>query len=54
MNHSSKFPDLSKVYPGALEAKSIELNGQTVLFDKKVTLMPVEIKKNENHQSNDR
>jgi hypothetical protein len=46
MNYpTSKFPVLSQSYAGALEENPIQLNGQKVLFDKQVTLLPVELKK---------
>ena len=44
---ASRFPDLSRPYPGALDASTVKLDGQKVLFDKKVSLMPVALKKEE-------
>ena len=38
-------PDLSQMSSTSLELESILVNGQKVLFDKKVKLMPVEIEK---------
>ena len=38
-----KIPDLSMMSASSLELEPILLNGQTILFDKKVKLMPVEI-----------
>lgn len=42
-----KFPDLSNqsAYSASLEENPIKIDGQKVLFDKKVTLLPVELKK---------
>ncbi|MEM6697335.1 MAG: hypothetical protein AAF806_07705 [Bacteroidota bacterium] len=39
------FPDLSQRHSSAMEDKPVLLDGQKVLFDKKVTLMPVELEK---------
>lgn len=41
------FPDMSDAYAFAAESAEIKINGQKVLFDKKVSLMPVELKKKE-------
>ena len=46
-NTKNVFPDLSRSYAGAMEEMPVVLDGQKVLFDKKVSLMPVELKKNE-------
>ena len=43
-----KFPDLSQMSSTTLELESILVNGQKLLFDKKVKLMPVEIEKKPN------
>lgn len=48
MNQSHLFPDLTMSYAAALEEKPILLDGQKVLFDKKVTLMPVALEKKKN------
>ena len=45
MNRPSRFPDLSREHATAMEASDVKLDGQKVLFDKKVSLMPVAIKK---------
>lgn len=45
MNRTSRFPDLSHEHATAMEASDVKLDGQKVLFDKKVSLMPVAIKK---------
>jgi hypothetical protein len=42
---TTQFPVLSQSYAGALEANPVHLNGQKVLFDKPVTLLPTELKK---------
>lgn len=42
---TTKFPILSQSYAGALEENPVHLNGQKVLFDKQVTLLPTELKK---------
>lgn len=42
---ATKFPDLSQSYSGALDDNPVLLNGQKVLFDKKVALLPVALKK---------
>jgi len=54
MKSKNKFPDLSQQHAVAMEDAPVLLDGQRVLFDKKITLMPVELeKKNEtNGQSN--
>jgi hypothetical protein len=41
----NKIPNLSNVSSQTLAKKSILLNNQRILFDKKVTLMPVIIEK---------
>ncbi len=52
MNDQYQFPDLSHTYTVALEDDPVLLDGQRVLFDKKVTLMPVELeKKTETNES---
>lgn len=43
MKRQTIFPDLSRQHTTALENQPVVLNGQKVLFDKKVTLMPVEM-----------
>ena len=45
MNRTTRFPDLSHEHATAMEASDVKLDGQKVLFDKKVSLMPVAIKK---------
>ena len=45
MKTQSKFPDLSKQHSTALEKSEVKLDGQKVLFDKKVMLMPIELEK---------
>ena len=45
MNNQTVFPDLSQQHTTAMEAKAILLDGQKVLFDKKVMLMPTELEK---------
>ena len=45
MNQSNKFPDLTTALSGALEDQPVLLDGQTVVFDRKVTLMPVMLEK---------
>ncbi len=40
-----KIPDLSRVSSFSLEAENILLNGQKLLFDKKVKLMPVNVER---------
>lgn len=45
MKNENKFPDLSEQHAVAMEEQPVLLDGQKVLFDKKVTLMPVELKK---------
>jgi len=54
MKNENKFPDLSQQHAVAMEEQPVLLDGQKVLSDKKVTLMPVELeKKNEtNGKSN--
>lgn len=54
MKGQNIFPDLSKQTSTSLESQSIVLNGQKVLFDKKVILIPVELreKKRQNGQPN--
>ena len=39
----TKLPDLSKMAPSTLEMESIFIDGQKLLFDKKVTLMPAQL-----------
>ena len=41
----NKLPDLSQMSSKTLELETILVNGQKLLFDKKVKLMPVEIEK---------
>jgi len=53
MKKITTFPDLSHEFPVALEKKSIEFNGQVVLFDKKVGLMPVKLEKKEDDENRD-
>ena len=45
MKEKNKFPDLSAATSTALADKTVQLNGQKVIFDKKVTLMPVKVDK---------
>jgi|GEM_PF-3062971 len=45
MNKNTEFPDLSNEYAEATINSPLKLDGKVVLFDKKVTLMPVELKK---------
>lgn len=45
MKEQNKFPDLSTASSTALAKKTVQLNGQKVVFDKKVTLMPVTVEK---------
>ena len=47
MQSQFKFPDLSRQLSGAMEESPVILNGQKVLFDTKITLMPVEIQKSD-------
>lgn len=54
MQHQTIFPDLTGEHASAMAKKSILLNGQKVLFDKKVLLMPVELQKLEDDKSNKR
>ncbi|HKK77710.1 MAG TPA: hypothetical protein VJ953_21705 [Saprospiraceae bacterium] len=51
MEDKNKFPDLSKAQVQSLEERDIKLNGQKVLFDKKVSLMPVELDKKINKKT---
>lgn len=44
----NKLPDLSKMSSSTLELDAVFINGQQILFDKKVTLMPVVLEENEN------
>ena len=39
----TKLPDLSKMSSSTLEMESIYIDGQKLLFDKKVTLMPAQL-----------
>ena len=41
----TKLPDLSRMSSETLIMETILVNGQKLLFDKKVKLMPVEIEK---------
>lgn len=41
----TKLPDLSRMSSTTLELETILVNGQKLLFDKKVKLMPVELEK---------
>lgn len=41
----TRLPDLSKMSSTTLELETILVNGQKLLFDKKVKLMPVELEK---------
>lgn len=41
----NRIPDLSKMSSTTLELEAVLINGQKLLFDKKVKLMPVEIEK---------
>jgi hypothetical protein len=43
MHTATKFPDLT--YAAALSETPVLLDGQKVVFDKKVILMPVELEK---------
>jgi hypothetical protein len=43
MKSQTIFPDLT--YAASLSGQPVVLDGQKVLFDKKVTLMPVELEK---------
>lgn len=43
MKKDTQFPDLSGEYLESLAESTIELNGHKVLFDKKVSLMPVKL-----------
>lgn len=43
-----KLPDLSRISSETLKMETILVNGQKLLFDKKVKLMPVEIEKKQN------
>lgn len=47
MNRTSRFPDLSRPHAAAMETADVKLDGQKVLFDKKVSLMPVSLQKEE-------
>ncbi|WP_169675117.1 hypothetical protein [Flavivirga algicola] len=44
----NKIPDLSKMASTTLEMDPILIDGQKILFDKKVTLMPVTLEEKEN------
>ena len=44
----NKLPDLSQMSSKTLEIETILINGQKLLFDRKVILMPVEIEKQQN------
>lgn len=48
MDKPTKFPDLSEQHIEALTEKTIKLDGQKVLFDKKVRLMPIALEKKKN------
>lgn len=41
----SRLPDVSQMSSKTLELETILVNGQKLLFDKKVKLMPVDIEK---------
>lgn len=41
----TKLPDLSKMSSTTLDIENILVNGQKVLFDKRVKLMPVDLEK---------
>ena len=41
---TTQFPVLSQAYAGAFDDNPVHLNGQKVLFDKQVTLLPTELK----------
>ncbi|WP_156133082.1 hypothetical protein [Lacinutrix sp. Hel_I_90] len=41
----TKLPDLSQMSSKTLELETVLVNGQKLLFDKKVKLMPVDIEK---------
>lgn len=45
MDRPTVFPDLSQQHAAAFSEQPVKLNGQKVLFDKKVTLMPVALEK---------
>ncbi len=45
MKSNNIFPDLSRYQSTSLEEQPVLLDGQKVLFDKKVTLMPVALDK---------
>lgn len=45
---TQQLPDLSMMSSISLEKESIDINGQKLLFDKKVKLMPVEIEERPN------
>ncbi len=47
MTHSSRFPHSSESHALSMEAESVKLDGQRVLFDKKVALLPVPLEKAE-------
>lgn len=49
MKSQNIFPDLTQSYTGALEDKPVLLDGRKVLFDKKVALLPVELKQKKAH-----
>ena len=57
MDKQTLFPDLT--YSASLESSPVQLDGQKVLFDKKVTLMPADLEttkqeKNKNGNGTDR
>lgn len=41
----NKLPDLSQISSKTIELETVLVNGQKLLFDKKVKLMPVELEK---------
>ena len=43
--YAQKFPDLQKAQATTEAMASVQINGQKVLFDKKVTLLPIELKR---------
>ncbi len=51
MDKQTLFPDLT--YSASLDSQPVQLDGQKVLFDKKVTLMPADLEtiKQETHKN---
>jgi len=45
----NRLPDLSQMSSISLELETVLVNGQKLLFDKKVKLMPVELEKKQDN-----